>query len=207
MKTNEDQNKLESKNIIKRSTFLHIDNNEKFKKATNFLFDLKKFIKKINENYRPLIKKANDAHKAIIATEKNQLSPFKEAEKIIKSKLLQYRIDQEKIKKNEEERIQRELKQQMETELLQKAEETGNEEFLNKEIVVPKVEVEVIPKQKGLSFIEKWTFKITDRLIIPEQYKIIDMQKIKKVVQALKNETNIPGIEIYKIHEVRGATQ
>ena len=53
------------------------------------------------------------------------------------------------------------------------------------------------PKVEGLSTRTTWKFRISDERAIPREYLAIDEQKIRKVVQALKGDTNIPGVEVY----------
>lgn len=53
------------------------------------------------------------------------------------------------------------------------------------------------PKVEGLSTRTVYKFRIKDPAAIPREYLAIDEGKIRKVVQALKGDTNIPGVEVY----------
>ena len=50
-------------------------------------------------------------------------------------------------------------------------------------------------KAEGVSLRENWTFEIVDESLIPREYLIPDEVKIRKVVVALKDKTNIPGVK------------
>jgi uncharacterized membrane protein YqiK len=52
-------------------------------------------------------------------------------------------------------------------------------------------------KVSGISTRENWTFEITDPALIPREYLMIDESKIRGVVRALKDATNIPGVRAY----------
>jgi colicin import membrane protein len=54
------------------------------------------------------------------------------------------------------------------------------------------------PKVSGISTRKLWAFRITDPALIPREYLLIDEQKIGGVVRALKDATNIPGVEAYQ---------
>lgn len=53
------------------------------------------------------------------------------------------------------------------------------------------------PKVKGVSTRKVWRFEITDKSLVPEQYKTIDEKKIGGVVKALKEDADIPGVRVY----------
>ena len=50
------------------------------------------------------------------------------------------------------------------------------------------------PKVEGVSFRDDWDFVITNAALIPREYLIPDEKKIRAVVKAMKEHTNIPGI-------------
>ena len=50
----------------------------------------------------------------------------------------------------------------------------------------------------GLSFRETWSFEINDLSEVPSEYLKADETKIRKVVQALGSEANIPGITLIR---------
>lgn len=53
------------------------------------------------------------------------------------------------------------------------------------------------PKTSGISTRKKWCFEITNKELVPDQYKTIDERKIRGVVQALKGDADIPGVRVY----------
>lgn len=64
------------------------------------------------------------------------------------------------------------------------------------QVVAPIIQREA-PKVAGLATREVWKFRITNPALVPDQYKVIDEARIRKVVQALKADSNIPGVEVY----------
>lgn len=53
------------------------------------------------------------------------------------------------------------------------------------------------PKVAGISTRTVYKFRIKDPAAIPREYLAVDEAKIRKVVQALKADANIPGVEVY----------
>ncbi len=62
-------------------------------------------------------------------------------------------------------------------------------------VVIPKT----VPKMTGGPVFQKrWDFEITNEALIPRQYLAVDMVKIRQIVTALKDQTNIPGIKAFE---------
>lgn len=61
----------------------------------------------------------------------------------------------------------------------------------------PPVEVAAPPKVEGISARVKWYFTIDDPALVPAEYKAIDEKKIQGVVNALKDQTRIPGVRVF----------
>ena len=53
------------------------------------------------------------------------------------------------------------------------------------------------PKVPGISTREVWSFEITDASALPREYLMPDEQKIRRVVQALKENTAIAGVRVW----------
>jgi hypothetical protein len=60
-------------------------------------------------------------------------------------------------------------------------------------VVIPKT----IPKQEGISTRKTWKFRIVDTAKIPREYMTVDEVKIGQIVRAMKELSNIPGVEVY----------
>lgn len=63
---------------------------------------------------------------------------------------------------------------------------------------VPIVKVEPnIPKVPGTRNVTNWRYRILDVNAIPEEYWMLNEQKLREEVRREKEKTNIPGIEVY----------
>lgn len=63
-----------------------------------------------------------------------------------------------------------------------------------------------VAKQQGIVSVDVWKWRVIDQARIPERYKIPDGAKITKVVNAMKGQTEIPGIEVYQDRQIRALT-
>lgn len=76
------------------------------------------------------------------------------------------------------------------------AEKAGQLEQRAAAVVAPIIEREV-PKVAGLKTREVYKFEIVDASKLPREYLIPDESRIRKVVNALKADANIPGVRVY----------
>lgn len=63
-------------------------------------------------------------------------------------------------------------------------------------VVAPVIQREA-PKVAGIKTREVWLFEITDPAAVPREYLMVDESKIRKVVNALKGDTQIGGVRVY----------
>lgn len=176
-----------------------------YTKAGQLLLAIKSIRSKINASFNPIIKAAHAAHKTAMEEKKKIEAPVSEAEAIVKRELARYQMEQENIRRAEERRLQEiALKQEEDRRLAEaaKLEKEGKQEeanaVINEPIVAPAVVVQsTTPKVAGISYVPRWTFRITDVNAIPREYMIPDTVKIGQMVRALKGATNIAGVEAY----------
>lgn len=189
--------------ILARMEALTIENAEQFKETAEFTQRIRGKQKEVIELFEPERKKTDEAHKAVTKQINSFLDPLKEAEKIVKKKLGDYRTVQERKRREEEQRKLAELKARAEDQLLEEAEANGDESILDEEIMVAKPDLETeIPAMKGISFTTVWHFQIVDVNQIPRDYMMPDEKKIGEVVRALKDKADIPGIRVFSEQQV-----
>jgi hypothetical protein len=132
----------------------------------------------------------NTLKKAILAFDQEERRKADEAARIA-------RLKAEEEARKERERLAKLAEKQIDSGKVEKAEET----IAKMENVAPVVTPIIMPqiqKQKGESTRKNWKFEIIDEKQIPREYLLVDETKIRKVVQALKGDTNIPGVRVYE---------
>lgn len=156
--------------------------------ATLFLKRIGEVEKEIDEYFGPSITKAKDIHKDLLDKKRKFTEPLKRAKEILKDKLLAYKKKQdaerqEAIKKAEEES--------------QAAQAAAKKDPLSS----PSPPATVVPEETkidGFHTRVDWKWRVVDFDKIPREFLITDDVKINKAVRNLKQDTSIPGIEVYK---------
>jgi hypothetical protein len=187
-----------------------IKNNEDYTRAGEVLLKIKAIRKRIEETFKPIKQKMDAAKKEVLDQEKAADKPLAEAESYIKPLIASYLAEQERIRKEEEDRLREIARQEEEERRLQEAiaaEQSGEkeaaEEIISAPVQAPPVVVpKSVPKVSGVSMSKQWKFRVTDSNKVPRQYLMVDEQKVGGVVRALKDQANIPGIEIYSVDVV-----
>lgn len=227
---------------------------EQFSRAGELLKAVKGALKQIEDQRVAITKPINESLRTVNAQAKDAAEPFLKAEQAIKAAMVTYSNEQERIRREEQRRVEaaaaaerarlaamqreEERKAREKAEALRReqeeaarrareAEAAGRAEEARKAaaeaaklaaqavkveeksadkietlqlreamVVAPVIEREA-PKVAGVSTRESWKFEITDPAVVPRQYLVIDEAKIRKVVQALKADAQIPGVRVW----------
>lgn len=162
--------------------------------------------KEIKDTFGPLKKKASDAHKAVVAKEKEHLGPIEKAKRYVKQIMGDWDDEQERIRREKQRQLEEKLRKEAEDQKLADAiaaEDAGDleeaEAILSEETEAPVVELQKqTPKLSGGPvYRENWTFEIEDETKIPREFLVPDNVKIGQVVRAMKSQTKIPGIRAF----------
>jgi len=190
---------------------------ETFSDAGEVLKAIKAKSKSLDELRKSLTKPLDESKKRIMEFFNKPLDVLVQAEKHIKSAMISWQDEQEKIRLAEERRladIQRkqaeEIQKKIDAELAKaenlktdKAKEAAQAraEELQAKVDIVNAYVPVVESKieavSGISTRKVWKFKIVDANLIPREYMIPDEKYIGKMVEASKGTKPIAGIEIY----------
>lgn len=179
------------------ATALVITNDGDIKNATNDLSIISGLKKAIEEKRKEYTQPINDHLKAVNEAFKALVEPLTQADKITRTKILDYRAEQERQRQEAEDiaRTERELAER-------KAALTGEP------VVVPEVVDVPAPAQDryrtemgtlGKMTIRKW--EIIDFSLVPDDLKVIDAGKVTKLVKG--GIGSITGIRIWEEETLR----
>lgn len=197
----------QSSTLVARATKLKIESNQDLSKSTSILADISGSKKQIETMRKSFTQPLNESLKNINGFFKKLEKPLTDATAIIKTKILTFHQEQERIKA-EEEAKQRELARKAE-ELARKAEEEKNkkkaeelakkaQEMQEKAMEIPaEVATTTQGVRGGATTIKKiWKFQIIDKKAIPHEYLMPDEQAIRRAIQA--GLRDLPGVKIYQ---------
>lgn len=165
--------------IIIQIQLKKIENDEQYRFTGEWLKRVKETEKMVDGYFEPLRKKAYATYKEILDKAKEIKEPLIKVESVVKKMRTDYKLKRKAEAQAEKER------------LLKMVDESKRAEL---EKIIP----DDIEEVDGISHVEKYIFEITDVDKIPRKYMIPDKKKIQKVVDAMGEATNIPGIKVKK---------
>lgn len=203
-------NEVETKalTIVDQAKAVKVMDSETYIQAGALWKTIGDMITEVKDTFDPICEAAHKAHKAATEKRAKYLNPLTQAQKDVKKLMSDYDAEQERIRLAEEARLRELARKEEEERKLQEAiqaELEGDtetaEKIIQEEVVAPPV---VVPKSTpkmagGPVYRTMWKFEVTDEKAVPDEYKMIDEQKIGKIVTALKDKTNIPGIRAYSV--------
>jgi hypothetical protein len=205
---------------ITQANDMAVTDNQSFEIAGNWLRDLKTYYKKVEEYWKPLKDNAYKAWKGIVAKEKAVLSPLDTAEKTVKDKMATYqreleakeaaiRAEQERLKREETERLLREAQEKEAAGDLFGADlMMAQAELVESSSPVATVQT---AKADGVGSRKVWKARIIDEAKVPIDVagviiRPVDQSALDKLAKLTEGKTRIPGVEFYQdiVVSVRG---
>ena len=178
--------------LVAEAEDLKIVDTTTYEQAGEMLKAVKAYLAEVHRVTAPVVQATHAAWKAALGQRQGLEAHALEAERILKRGLGAYEQAQRDIAdaiKRENERIRREA----EARVKEEAKATGVP--VEAVVVFTPPPPPPLPKLKGVSFTDTWTFEITNPAEVPREYLMVDEKKVGAVVRALKNETKIPGIK------------
>ena len=193
---------------------LQVTDNETYAQAGTLLIGYKELGKTIKNYFKPLKENTHKAWEVICDREKEELNKLQPGVQHLNKQMVTYNIEQEQIRKAEEDRLRDEAEKaerERRLGLVLKAVEAGEEEeakaILEEPGFIPPPIVEkTVPKQAGLAMVTIYKWRLVDINKVPKPYLQLRVNEaaVNQTVKALKAQTNIPGIEVYSEQSMRG---
>jgi len=164
-------------------------------------------LKKIGEWFDPFVEGLYKLHKMAINLRDQFLDPVLASKKALLAERMRYHTAQAKLKKEQADRDAETLRRQQAKDLekeAKKLEKTGDVEAATvvreqaKTLPPPVVPAApAVPKQAGSVLKTTWKFRVENEAIVPNEYRMVDVSKIRRVVTALGDKANIPGVKVW----------
>jgi len=172
-----------SATLVAKATRLEVAAVEDENNAYDILGEIKKRLKEIEKRRTSITKPLLESKKAADTLFKALSEPFKQADQIIRDKVLVFRKEQEKKAQAEQERREK----------IQAAHEAKGHETHQLEEVEPDVGESVVTK--------RWTFEVTRLGNVPRKFLMIDNVKIRAAIR--DGMRSIPGLRIFQEEGLR----
>jgi hypothetical protein len=184
-----------------------ITDDASFRAAGAILVRIKALRALVERLFTPHIKRAFEAHRALLEDRRRLDTPLAEAETILKQRVATFTLEEEERRAREARRHAAESQEARtarvwaEVEALEASGYHGEASDLVQEFVsAPPVMMDVTPaplKAPGISYREVWRYEVLDPTQVPREYLTIDHTKLGGVVRALKSAATIPGVRIW----------
>jgi len=202
-----------------RAQALAVTNSVTYTMAGELLLGIKDLRKRIVETFGPHCKRAFEAHRALVAEQKQAEAPLMDAERIIKDRLVTYDQAQERIRREEQARLEAIARQHAEERQLAEAlaaEAAGDnaeaDAIINETPAPIVVQVEkTTPVVAGVSFRETWAAEVTDLAALvrfvagsPSHANLLlaNTTALNGLARSLKSAMAIPGVRSVATRDV-----
>jgi hypothetical protein len=193
--------------VVSQAEHLAVKSPDEYEYACTFLQFVATRKKQVDEVFDPIVTKAHAAHKEAVAQKKKFMDPLVAAEISVKGKVSMFRMEQERIRRAEEQRIADEAKKEADERALAEAtalEASGDSDLADMvlqnaaEAPAPVVVLESsVPKQDGISKRVNWRYEVVDETKVPREFMVPSDLKIGAVVRSQKGLTKIPGVRVW----------
>jgi len=173
--------------------------------ALAIVAEAKRRAKVIADSFEVNVKTAHAAWKAAVAHRDGFLKPLADLETTIKQKVIAYDREQERLRQEEQRRLQSIADEQARKErdrLLKQAERLKTEEkkeerlAMAEAVVAPVIEIPKAAAVSGVSTRKTWDVEIVNVNDIPREYMVADIKAITAFVRATKGKNQVAGCKI-----------
>lgn len=197
--------------LTARSAVMLVVDALSYEAAAEFLLDIKTYRKQLGETFDPIVRKAHAAHKEALAQKQKHEQPAIHAEKIVMSRMLEWRqaekarADAEAREAEVEARRRAEEEQLAAAEAAEKAGDKAAAEAIVSEapVVAPVLARPAVPKVAGISVRDNWSAEVTNfadlvRAVadgkVPTGVLLPNMPTLNSLARSMKGELRFPGV-------------
>jgi len=197
---------------------LRIVNAQSYQFACEFLKGIKALREEIADTFDPHIKRAFEAHRALVKEKREAEAPLADAELIAKRALVAFDTEQERIRREEQQRLEAEARRQAEERQLmeaialeEQAQASGDAglameaaAMLDQPVMTPTIAVaQSTPKVSGISFRETWSGQLTDLAALiryaaanPQFMNLLQVNQValNGLARSMKGQLQVPGV-------------
>lgn len=202
--------------VVRRAADVVIEDQDGYEAAAKILTEIvKPLLKKIDDVCGPVCDATNRAHKAATQQRSKLKAPLLEAERVIKRKMSDYQLAEERRRREAEAKERERLRREREDALLleaQQLEEAGQSEqaeaLLESPPPAPPAPVAAAtpsPKADGVATRKVYTARVTDLPALirhvaagggSPSFLTPNVREIERVARALDGKLELPGVEI-----------
>ena len=209
----EEENKLgrQVSLIERQASSVAVTSEEGFVRAGELTKQVKAMQKQVTEYWEPMRKSTYEAYTAVNQHKKEMLDPLESAENILKRKMSDYTMEQERIRREQEEAMRKAAEAEMARKLEEAEDAESRGDTVGAEFAMAEAEVmegvavsgglrHQAPKAKGVSQTKTWKITKIDSEKVPVslngmELRPVDEKLVLQLIKASKGKISIPGVE------------
>jgi hypothetical protein len=198
--------------VVSQADRITVIDSEDYEMACSFLTLIATRKKQVGETFDPIVQKAHSTWKEAIAQRDKFLNPLSLAEVNVKNKVTTWRMEEERKRRAEEDRLSAQLKKEADERAIAEAavlEASGEKELaemvLQEAASAPPpvvVGMSTVPKQEGIAKRVTWRFEVVDESKLPRELMEPSDIKIGAIVRSQKSLAKIPGVRVWSEESV-----
>ncbi|MDD5086070.1 MAG: hypothetical protein PHE61_08605 [Candidatus Omnitrophica bacterium] len=192
----------EATEVLNSAKGVIIKTPEQAQRAGDWRNRIKTKLKELDDDRKELTRPLDEIKKKIMDKYRPAVERLEEAYRIFDRGLSGYLAEQERIRQEQQRKLDEEARKKREAAEAKAAEwaEKGNEkkaeEWAEKAETVIAPVVATPPKVEGITTRDDWEIEITNTNAIPREWLVPDVQAISKFVKSTKGMKQIPGVKI-----------
>lgn len=175
----------EASHVVQTYETFAVETVQHYEQAGHFLKDVKAKQKQIDEVRKGMTKPLDDAKKRIMEFFRKPTEILKEAEALLKTKMLNFDKQQQELIKKREALIEKQFK----------------DAEIKPIVNAPKIKIE------GIKKMTIWKYRVVDINKVPREWLIIDEKKMNQFAKATKGSIPVEGIEIYSENTIASSSR
>lgn len=203
----------ETRNLVALVSNFSVATAEQYTDAGEHLKHVKGAKDRLEKLRKSMTSPLDQAKKAIMDFFRGPSDQLDQAESRIKRAMIAFTDEQDRLRREEQARADEKARREKEAleARARKAEQSGKVEKAEElqqqaaAVVAPVVTREP-PKVIGTSIREAWKFEITNEMDLPREFLVPDESKIRRIVQAMKGDTKIPGVRVWAEKQLASGT-
>jgi hypothetical protein len=198
--------RAEATSVPATARTMPIEDDETFHAAGAILVRIKTLRTTLALLFNPHIKRAFDAHRALVEDRRRLDAPLADAEAVLKARLTAFTIAEDERRAIEARRhaaeaeAERTARVWTEVDRLEAAGYHAEAADLVEDFVQEPTRIVVTPMRvaaPGLAARDVWRYDVVDPSLVPREFWTIDHTKLGGVVRALKRAAAIPGVRVW----------
>jgi F0F1-type ATP synthase membrane subunit b/b' len=196
---------IAAREVLLQAQAYIIENDDLYEMAAEDHKAVKTRYRAIEERRKKITGPLDEAKRETMDLFRPALNFLLQAEQTLERAMLAYRRERERQRREAEAALRDVTAKEAERlrRLAEQAEAKGKseraEDLREQAAMLPaqQLALPAMPKVKGQSISTRWKFRIVDEAALPRDYLMADLKKIGGVVDSCKDQTHIPGVEVF----------